>query len=279
MEATKEMEMMKDGARRVQAYLEERGITVKHNVMLEALSAGFGSRNWRTVRDKLNGPSEAEPAPVAVGPEERWHVFGEYTDNRQPYHAFYPGHCAQQAQVFAQLDRLFDEYGSHFSPDYAVDRNSGTEAHTYGCDSVDFGCGDHISALKQVVELARKNLGRPPSRGVEAADLWDIRNAILEFLEELVEDDNFISDFDGMDKWTRDEPGFGGNTEFSMTDSRGVEHEGLSGTHMLQVLCEMLSVECVMSEPDVVQTNVYHIQGLVKYASSEVNWVFAQYDL
>lgn len=293
MEATQEMEMMKDGARRVQAFLRERGVEVKHNVMLEALSAGFGSRNWRTVRDKLNGPTEAEaPATrVLVEAGKRWHVYGNYTNNRQSFDGYYPGSCAQEAQAFAQVERRFDEYGSDFRASFARDRQS-TEDCTYDCAEDAFVCTSAAQSLRQAVSLARKRLGEPPQRGVEESDDWDTKNAHLEVWEEVLELKYFRNELDKLDKWTREETDFNGNSMFDFTDSRGVEYEEMTGKQVLETLCGLLDfVDSDLStenegdaymfrkllEEDETRTDVYHVRAILEYAFAEVSWLLHQH--
>lgn len=295
MEATNEMEMMKDGARRVQAFLEERGVAVKHNVMLEALSAGFGSRNWRTVRDKLSGPAKVEtpaPAPVVVEADKRWHVYGHYVDNRQSIDGYYPGSCAQEAQAFAQVERRFDEDGSEIRASFARDRQSADD-DTYNCDLDEYVCSSVSGSLKAVLQLARMRLGEPPQRGIEAADDWDAKNVILEVCEEVLEAKYFCRGLNDLDKWTRDEQGFDGNATFDYTDSRGVDYEGLTGKQVLETLCGLLDDRFLnglkgeittenyafrsLLGHDEVWTDIYHVRAILKYASAEVNWLFHEH--
>lgn len=299
MEATKELEMMKDGARRVQAYLEDRGIVVKHNVMLEALSAGFGSRNWRTVREKLNGPAETQamqPTRPVVEADKRWHVFGYYTDNDQPTDGYYPGSSAQEAQVFAQVERRFDEDGSEFHATHVRDRQSDEDC-TYRFDSDAYVCSSFADSLRTVVQLARMRLGEPPQRGIEAADDWDTKNVLLEVCEEVLVLETrtkyFRAALDGFDKWTRTEEGFRSDATFDYTDSRGVDYEGLSGKQILETLCDLLDDKFLASldgeittenyafrsflGDDKVWTDIYHVRAMLKYAAAELSWLFHEH--
>lgn len=298
MEAMKEMEMMKDGARRVQAFLEKSGIVVKHSVMLEALSAGFGSRNWRTVRDKLNGPVETQatpPARLVVEADKRWHVYGYYTDNHQSTDGYYPGSSAHEAQAFAQVERRFDEDGSEFRATHARDRQSEDDC-SYRFDTEDYVCSSFAGSLETVLQLARLahlHNGEPPQRDIEAAEDWDAKNLALEICEEVLGAKYFRAELDGLDKLTRDEPDFDGNATFNFTDSRGVEYENLTGEQVLETLCGLLNDNFLKSMQgeittknyvfrsllgdDEAWTDIYHIRAMLKYAAAEVSWIFHEH--
>jgi hypothetical protein len=274
MEATKELEMVKDGARRVQEFLAAKGIEVKHSMMLEALSAGFGSRNWRTVREKLNAPSTPKPTLESLD-GLRWHVFGVYCDNDQPYNEYYPGECAHEAQVIAQIERMFSEDGSDIDVNYVMDRlTSGADAETYCFDHADFVTGSHSEALLAVAEYARKCLGAYRGNSIADAEDWDRKNAHIEVFEEGLTDAATCSVVDDISKFTKEEQGFIGDHSFTWTDSRGVDFDGVTATEALGTVLDILRPVGVAQLSDEMKTHVYHAKALLEYAAAELDYVF-----
>jgi hypothetical protein len=273
MEATKELEMMKDGARRVQEFLEAKGIEVKHSLMLEALSAGFGSRNWRTVREKLNAPTVPKPTLESLD-GLRWHIFAVYCDNDQPYNGYYAGATAHEAQVFAQIERLFDEDGSEIDVNYVMDRLSGPgkEAETYCFDSEEYGCNKHSVALRAVAQYAEKCLGDFQGRGVADAEAWDLKSAHIEVFVEM-KSSGCCELLDEISAFTKKEHGFNGDHSFTWVDFRGVEYEGVTASDALETILDIIEPLGVEHLSEEMKTNVYHAQALLKYASRELDYV------
>jgi hypothetical protein len=274
MEATKELDMMKDGARRVQEFLAAKGIDVKHSMMLEALSAGFGSRNWRTVREKLNAPSAAAPTLESLD-GLRWHVFAVYCDNDQPYNGYYPGSSAHEAMVTAQIERKFDDEGSIIDVHYVSDRLTiGKDQDTYSFDDPNFVARKHSEALLQVAKYARQCMGEYRAKSVEEADQWDRRQAFLEVIEETLADKINCELLDDTDKFTRDEQGFNGVHSFTWTDSRGEDFEGVTASEVLAELLDIIRPFGVEHLSNPMKTHIYHAEALLKYAAAELDYVF-----
>jgi hypothetical protein len=57
------MEIMKDGARRLETYLKETGCTLSHGQALNALSVALGERNWKSLRAALGSAVTTQPEP------------------------------------------------------------------------------------------------------------------------------------------------------------------------------------------------------------------------
>lgn len=58
------IDIMKDGARRLADYLErQHGLSLKHGQALSALSAAMGERDWKTLRAALSGADAEAPEP------------------------------------------------------------------------------------------------------------------------------------------------------------------------------------------------------------------------
>lgn len=57
------MEIMKDGARRLESYLQENGCTLSHGQALNALSVALGERNWKTLRAALGHACDNKQEP------------------------------------------------------------------------------------------------------------------------------------------------------------------------------------------------------------------------
>jgi len=56
----------KENVKSAASYLQEQGFDVPHTQLLEAISRGFGERNWSTMRAML----ESTPRPTSAGAEE-----------------------------------------------------------------------------------------------------------------------------------------------------------------------------------------------------------------
>jgi hypothetical protein len=274
METSKEIEIMKDGAHRVQELLEAQGIAVKHSMMLEALSAGFGSRNWRTVRDKLNAPSVPKPTLESLD-GLRWHVFGLYCDNDQPYNEYYSGESAHEAQVIAQIERMFAEDGSDINVNYVMDRLTvGADAETHCFDHADCATGSHSEALLAVAEYARKCLGEYRGRSIAEAEEWDRQQAFIEVFEEQLAGRVICDLVDEIDRFTKEEQGFNGDHSFTWTDSRGVDFEGVTASEALETVLDIIRPLGVEQLSNEMKTQVYQARALLKYAAAELDYVF-----
>jgi hypothetical protein len=57
------MEIMKDGARRLETHLQETGCTLSHGQALNALSVALGVRNWKALRAALGRAEANQPEP------------------------------------------------------------------------------------------------------------------------------------------------------------------------------------------------------------------------
>jgi len=274
----KEIEMMKDGARRVQEFLAQRGVEVKHAVMLEALSAGFGSRNWRTVRDKLNAPGTKQVTLEDLE-GQRWAVHGLYMDNNQRYTGYYKAANPLQAQMVAQVERAFAEDGARIIVTGVTDRLTGQ-----GADEESYVHETSLltvtEMLRTVAKVAAGLLGEPPSRGVDEADAWDQTKLAIELFENLLGpadkqgtwDQNYLcSQLHGI--WNEvlpEEP----DDVFDYTDSRGIEWEDIQASAELELLLNFIDAEAegLTTEQKVA---CYQARAFIDYAADLLDYVFA----
>lgn len=284
MATINDVEMMKNGARLVQEALAAQGIEVKHSLMLEALSKGFGRRNWRTVREKLNGPS-ATPLTTLddLGDGLRWTVLAVYRDNAQRYSDNFPGGTALEAQVIAQVDRLFDEHGAEIDVTGVIDRLTGKVA-----DEESYVAGskieDHSVMLRKMAELARNLLGEPPKRGIEEAEAWDAKNVAIELFEDLLGDakarnstqEQFCLSVDHLSKHTRWKDDFSTGAIFDWSDYRGVEFEGFSATAALQTMLNLVEGIGIDGFSTETKATIYHAGALLEYGGDELDYVFSE---
>lgn len=284
MEAAKELEMMKDGARRMQEFLQNNGVAVKHSMMLEAISAGFGSRNWRTVRDKLNAPANRVVTLEDLG-GLRWAVHAIYCDNNQRYMDYYKGETALEAQIIAQVERFFSEEGSlEIEVSCVVDRLTGE-----GADEESFASEASIvdvsKMLQRLAVAARRNLSEPPQRGVAEADAWDSDNLSIEVFEELlgVENGKLTFDQEFLTKelnqlWYEDQPD--GKTciqFFSYTDLRGEEWSEVSPTGELDAMVNIALRGGIEKLTDDEKICVYQARAIIEYGHDRFNYLFASF--
>ena len=100
---------VKAAATRMCKLLGDKGVPVKHSLMLEALATGFGLDNWRTLKAVIDAPRapEVEPLPP-LGTYQDWIVDAVYSDNDQPYCDTYSGRTALEAAYTAIMERLTD---------------------------------------------------------------------------------------------------------------------------------------------------------------------------
>jgi hypothetical protein len=282
MDATQELEMMKDGARRMQDYLKNKGLGVKHSVLLEAISAGFGSRNWRTVRDKLNAPSGGQVVTLEMLGGLRWAVHAIYCDNGQRYMGNYKGESPLEAQVIAQVERRLANGGSEIEVSCVIDRLRGE-----GADAESFASEASIvavaSMLRVLAGVARRNLGEPPQRGVAEAEAWDSENVSIEVFEELLgaQGDTLSSDQEFLQNelnlfWQEDLPEDGsGDQDFFYTDLRGVAWDAVNASSELDVMVKVAMRAGIDSLTDEEKICVYQAKALIEFAPELFDYIFA----
>lgn len=109
---SRDSELAKAAAHRMCEHLATRGVRVRHTLMLEALAAGLGAANWRTLRAALDAPRFApEPGRARVcapGVFQAWSVEGIYDDNDQQWGEDVSARTAREAAAMAKMERLTD---------------------------------------------------------------------------------------------------------------------------------------------------------------------------
>lgn len=282
MDATQELEMMKDGARRMQDFLKEKGLDVKHSLMLEAISAGFGSRNWRTVREKLNAPLGGKTVTLEELGGCRWAVHGVYCDNDQRYTGYYAGETALEAQIFAQVERLFAEDGAKIEVTTVIDQLTGQSADEESF-TFDTALVNVTTMLQRLAVAARRNLGEPPAHGIAESEAWDSKSLAVEIFEELLgaEDAKVSTDQAFLQSelnqlWYQDMPEYNDiYRQFTFIDSRGVESDELSATGELQEMLHILLSRGFEALSDQEKFCVHQAEAIIKYADELFDHVFA----
>jgi hypothetical protein len=101
--------LVKAAARRMCEHLAGRGVWVAHTQMLEALCAGLGAANWRTLRAALDAPRSTRALkPPPAGTEQRWRVEAVYDDNDQQWSDDVRARTALEAAAMAKMERRTD---------------------------------------------------------------------------------------------------------------------------------------------------------------------------
>lgn len=280
MDATQELEMMKDGARRMQDYLKNEGLDVKHSVLLEAISAGFGSRNWRTVREKLNAPSGGRVVTLEDLRGLRWAVHAIYCDNAQRYTGYYKGDTPLEAQVIAQVERRLADDGSEIEVSCVIDRLNGE-----GADAESFASEASIvavsSMLRVLAVVARRNMGEPPHKGVAEAEAWDSENVSIEVFEQLLgaqgdilsSDQEFLQN--DLNQLWREALPIDGAQDFSYTDLRGEEWDAVNASSELDVMVKVAMRAGIDSLTDDEKICVYQARAIIEYGHEVFDYIFA----
>lgn len=281
MEAAKELEMMKDGARRMQEFLQNNGVAVKHSMMLEAISAGFGVRNWRTVRDKLNSPVRRVVTLEELG-GLRWAVHGVYCVDNQRYMGYYKGETALEAQIVAQVERLVADDGAQIEVSCVIDRltGEGADAESYASEA---SIVDVSKMLQRLAVAARRNLSAPPQRGVAEAEAWDSDNLSIEVFEELlgVEDGKLTSDQEFLKKelnqlWYEKMPDDENCIRFfGYTDLRGEEWGEVNPTGELEAMVNIALRGGIENLSDDEKICVYQAGAIIEHAHELFDYMFA----
>ena len=178
-----EVEVIKQAAYRLQEFLATKNIRVQHTVALEALSASLGSRNWRTLRDKLSEPSAAAPTLESLK-GLRWSVSAVYWDGSE-YSTFVAGETLQEAAIAVLYERLASRDQVRIVA--VEDRLSGETHPLYLLDCQQLL--EHGALFRDMLTLARRLLGSRAEVQVKDLPDWRARNLALEFLEGLLKSD------------------------------------------------------------------------------------------
>jgi hypothetical protein len=181
---TKEVAVMKDAAFRLTAFLATKNIKLQHAVALEALTASLGSRNWRTLRDKLNESS----APAALTLEDldgcRWTINGRYYDG-SPYSDNFGGDTPLEAKIQALYYRMSEDNESSFEAHEVIDRLTSESVDAWILKLSDLQ--EHGALFQTILGATRRILGTPED--VRAANNGErsVFNAVVETLEEAIQ--------------------------------------------------------------------------------------------
>jgi hypothetical protein len=181
----KELAVMKDAAFRLTAFLATKNIKLQHAVALEALTASLGSRNWRTLRDKLSEPSQSSgPTLEALEADGgRWTVKGRYYDD-SPNGDYFSGDTPLEAKIHALYYRMAEDRESTFTVCEVVDRLTD--------ETVDEGIlrirdlSKHGKLFQDVLRMARRLLDSADVKVPENVDRG-VLNAVVETLEEAIQ--------------------------------------------------------------------------------------------
>lgn len=91
--------------------LSDKGVVVKHSLMLEAFSHSLGLQNWRTLKAKL---MQTSPKVSFTEPREgslkEWTVEALYLDNDQPFSDFVQARTGLEASINLLYERWSDGY-------------------------------------------------------------------------------------------------------------------------------------------------------------------------
>lgn len=280
MQNNQELDMMKDGARRVAEFLANQGITVKHSMMLEALSAGFGSRNWRTVQGKLNAPSAAPALTLQDLDGKRWEVHALYEDNDQPFTSWYEGETPMEAAVNAQLERLMDEEGADILIVSVIDRLS-HEGANYCGSLPDAQIYAFTKALADLGHEARKRLDAlPEAESDRAQKARREMRAAVEILENLDESiparDRYFDndDINAINKFTVDENGGYCEEECIFSWQCDTGYVDMTGTRAIELALSLVLSDGIDGFRDELKLAIYEAKALLKYAARAINIMF-----
>jgi hypothetical protein len=219
MNAANELEVMKEAARRLEAFFAERGLNVKHAVALEALSASLGARNWRTVRDKLSEPAsvvERVVLPEDIEPGKRFLVRG-VSDDSQPYAKYFAGSNTRVALYSAIFqERLLND--NELEVVEIVDRESGQAVRFDNLSSAN--TLKHSVAFRMALDEMRRHLKPFEELKVSEVSDWHGDLALTELFGNPLELDQFCT---ALDLVLDTNPGLSGELDgvLGFEDSRG----------------------------------------------------------
>lgn len=109
MNDSNQQRLVKAAARRMCEHLAGQGVRVAHTQMLEALCAGLGAANWRTLRTTLDAPRSTRTLkPPPAGTEQCWRVEAIYDDNDQQWSDDVRARTALEAAAMAKMERRTD---------------------------------------------------------------------------------------------------------------------------------------------------------------------------
>jgi hypothetical protein len=239
---TPEQESFKRAAQQLAKFLDSKGVKLSHSLAIEALTKSMGFENWRTLRARLAAPL---PEPITDG---QYSVSAIYQDNYQLYGDHTDGSSPLDAAIGVMIERLTD-VGSATAVSIADVRDRFTGelvlCPTY-INELDL---EHVGeAIAKLCVLARKNLGEPPKRGIEAAETWDRAALPVEFWETLCIDGRNekarwrnLASYQALDDMIEDY-GFDtsdyGDEPTSFVDTRGGEHE----VNVVEFLKELIAL-------------------------------------
>lgn len=258
----------KESAHKMHAYLVSKGINVAFGDVLESVSMGFGVRNWRTMREKLNQLSDRSIS-VEAGP--RWMVHGTYLDNAQPFSDYVEGSTLEQAFINAQVITRNDlSLTLHSLQDLTVpgapmcDVTNLTRVGSFGWV---------LQSLWKTANSLREFSVRQ-GIGVEEAESLDRLNVCLEILE-VISKEKLFSDVFGVN--LQDEATYVPEPTFSFEDSRGIVWEALKGAEVVSFLLNFVNKVSPLQIAEGHSSWCYvDVCQAMVYAAEDLNFLMAQ---
>lgn len=291
MQEQNQISTLKDAARQMEKYFAQKGVTVPHTTVLEALSQGLGERNWRTVRGLLSrGPdSVQQPASRVYStghPEERFLVEGQHTRTVSAYSRAFSASSARQAAYHAVAYEwsLFGDAGE-LTVSEVLDRASGQRYDLQSFSSGDFR--PHADAFDTLVQETRKVFTSSTRFDGKRSDetLWKTIDgtlwtesewleslAIVELFEQLLKSKTCREDVNCL---LCDDFGTRGDLEciLRFTDMAGNDwHDSMDG-YLDKLL--MLVEKCAVNYSESGQDARYQLRALMAVCPDDVSIAFA----
>lgn len=274
MEQQASIDMMKDGARRMQEFLAGENIEVKHSMLLEAISAGFGSRNWRTVREKLNAPV----APPALTLESldglQWEVHALYCDNDQPYTDFYEGRCAMEAAVRCQVACMLDQEGGEVAICSVIDRLTRKTVDHFGLSGPS-NLKPHAHSVLLVALEAERWLAGDAEESTNLPGLNFTLCDAITIVKMLCEPGDEADALNAISPFDVDEPGFYADQSCDFLLEEEHTPVTIEPCDAIQAIVDFVSEPILTRGNDTDKNALFHTTALLEYAKLEVNYALA----
>lgn len=276
---TKEITIVKSAAQKMADFLATKNIKVKHTLMLEALSAGFDTADWRTLRAKLDGPSghSSDVAPSESTGMTTWRFELEFD---QPLFI----EAASLLEAVIKFEAHATKWGNRdpaiFADVTAANSSSSRLVDAKSLLTIAQNTTYH-DAMFFVHKYAMKGLGAAPSRGIAESEAYDEAYAPFVVFETMMDEFKRIDMVDhagAFDDYMKEGDPNEEEVDFTFDFDNGMEitYAGYDGLEILNHVHNyaMKNVEDISTLAQREQIAFYKYRAIMQVLAHVINHAF-----